>query len=104
MDTASVKHAKYKLLLDRCKTLPPMPTAVVHPCDENSLQGAVDAARAGLIAPILVGPALRIKEVAAKAGLDIVAYPLLDAAFSHESAEKAVELVRAGKAEALMKG
>ena len=104
MDTVNTKHAGYQLLLDRCKTLPPTPTAVAHPCDESSLQGAVDAARAGLIAPILVGPVARIKEVAAKAGLDIAAYPLLDAAFSHESAEKAVELVRAGKAEALMKG
>jgi phosphate acetyltransferase len=104
MDTANAKHAKYQLLLDRCKTLPPTPTAVAHPCDESSLQGAVDAAKAGLIAPILVGPVARITEVAAKAGLDIAAYPLLDAAFSHESAEKAVELVRAGKVEALMKG
>ena len=104
MDTENVKHAGYQLLLDRCKTLPPTHTAVVHPCDESSLQGAVDAAKAGLIAPILVGPEARIKEVAAKAGLDIAAYPLVDAAFSDESAEKAVELVRAGKAEALMKG
>jgi phosphate acetyltransferase len=104
MDTENVKHAGYQLLLDRCRTLPPTPTAVAHPCDESSLQGAVDAAKAGLIAPILVGPVARIKEVAAKAGLDIAAYPLVDAAFSHESAEKAVELVRAGKAEALMKG
>jgi phosphate acetyltransferase len=104
MDTENVKHAGYQLLLDRCRTLPPTPTAVAHPCDENSLQAAVDAAKAGLIAPILVGPVARIKEGAAKAGLDIAAYPLVDAAFSHESAEKAVELVRVGKAEALMKG
>jgi phosphate acetyltransferase len=60
--------------------------------------------RAGLIAPILVGPAARIKAVAGKAGLDITGYPVVDAAFGHESAEKAVELVRAGKVEALMKG
>jgi phosphate acetyltransferase len=104
MDTVNVKHAGYQLLLDRCKTLPPTPTAVAHPCDESSLQAAVDAAKAGLIAPILVGPVARIKEVATIAGLDIAAYPLVDAAFSHESAEKAVELVRAGKAEAMMKG
>jgi phosphate acetyltransferase len=104
MDTANVKHGRYQQLLDRCRTLPPTPTAVAHPCDENSLQAAVDAAKAGLIAPILVGPVARIKEAAAKSGLDIAAYPLVDAAFSHESAEKAVELVRAGKAQALMKG
>jgi phosphate acetyltransferase len=84
--------------------LPPTPTAVAHPCDESSLQGVVDAAKAGLIAPTLVGPAARIKEVAAQARLDISAFPIVEAAFSQDSADKAVALVRAGKAEALMKG
>jgi len=98
------KHEKYRRLLERCKALPPTPTAVAHPCDESSLQGAVDAAKAGLIAPILVGPAARIREVAAKAGLDIAAYTIVDAAFSEESAAKAVAEVRAGRAQALMKG
>jgi len=97
-------HEKYERLIARCKALPPTPTAVAHPCDESSLRGAVDAARAGLIAPILVGPAARIREVAAQAGLDISAYPIVEAGFSEDSAAKAVELVRAGKAEALMKG
>jgi phosphate acetyltransferase len=97
-------HAKYRRLIERCKALPPTPTAVAHPCGESSLTGAVDAAKAGLISPILVGPAARIKEVAAKAGLDISAYPIVDAAFSQESADKAVAEVRAGRAEALMKG
>ena len=81
-----------------------MPTAVAHPCDESSLKGAVDAAKAGLIAPILVGPAARIKEVAVKAGLDISSFRIVDAEFSQESAEKAVAEVRGGRAEALMKG
>ncbi|HVN28627.1 MAG TPA: hypothetical protein VMT64_09085, partial [Candidatus Binataceae bacterium] len=97
------KHSRYKALLDRCKALPPTPTAVAHPCDESSLRGAVDAAKAGLIAPILVGPAERIKAVAAKAKLDISKFPIVDAAFSQESADKAVAEVRAGRAEALMK-
>lgn len=97
-------HDKYQRLIKRCKKLPPTPTAVAHPCDESSLQGAVDAAKAGLIAPILVGPVARIKEVAAKAGLDISRYPIVDAEFSQESADKAVAEVRAGRAEALMKG
>jgi len=104
MDTANVKHGRYQLLLDRCRTLPPTPTAVAHPCDESSLQGACDAAKAGLIAPTLVGPAARIQEVAAKARLDISAFPIVEASFSQDSADKAVALVRAGKAEALMKG
>ena len=98
------KHEKYERLIARCKDLPPTPTAVAHPCDESSLQGAVDAAKAGLIAPILVGPAARIKEIARKANLDISAYPLVDAAHSEDSAAKAVAQVREGKAEALMKG
>jgi phosphate acetyltransferase len=98
------KHERYDRLIERCKNLPPTPTAVAHPCDENSLRGAVDAAKAGLIAPILVGPAARIREIAAKAGLDIAGYPIVEAAFSQESAEKAVAEVRAGRAEALMKG
>jgi phosphate acetyltransferase len=97
-------HKKYQRLIKRCKELPPTPTAVVHPCDESSLQGTVDAAKAGLIAPILVGPVERIQEVADKAGLDISGYPIVDARFSQESAEKAVEEVRAGRAQALMKG
>jgi len=98
------KHSRYQMLLQRCKALPPTPTAVAHPCDESSLQGVVDAAKAGLIAPTLVGPAARIKEIAAQARLDISAFPIVEAAFSQDSADKAVALVRAGKAEALMKG
>jgi phosphate acetyltransferase len=97
-------HEKYQRLLDYCKALPPTPTAVAHPCDESSLRGAVDAAAMGLIAPILVGPRLRIESVAKENGLDISALPIVDTAHSHESAERAVELVREGKAEALMKG
>jgi len=68
------------------------------------LQGAVEAARLGLIAPILVGPPERIRGLAERAGLDISGFPLMESAHSHDSAEKAVELVREGKAEALMKG
>jgi phosphate acetyltransferase len=101
---AKRRHEKYERLIERCKALPPTPTAVAHPCDESSLKGAVDAARAGLIAPILVGPAARIREVAAAAKLDIAGFPIVEAAFSEDSAAKSVALVREGKAEALMKG
>ena len=100
----SQKHARYLELLERCKELPPTPTAVAHPCDESSLQGVIDAAKAGLIAPILVGPIARIKAVAAKAKLNIEKFPIVDATFSQDSADKAVAEVRAGRAEALMKG
>jgi len=103
-DAIERKHEKYERLLDFCRSLPPTPTAVAHPCDESSLRGAVDAARLGLIAPILVGPRARIEAVAAQYGIDISGIPLVDALHSHESADKAVALVREGRAEALMKG
>jgi len=98
------KHEKYQRLLDHCRGLPLTPTAVAHPCDESSLRGAVDAAKQGLIAPILVGPRARIEAVAKEHGIDIAGLPIVDAAHSEASAEKAVALVREGKAEALMKG
>jgi phosphate acetyltransferase len=99
-----VKHAKYQRLIDYCRTIPPTPTAVAHPCDRTSLQGALDAAKLGLISPILVGPRERIVAVATEAGIDLGSTPLVDSPYSHASAEDAVRLVREGKAEALMKG
>jgi len=98
------KHDKYQRLIDVCKTLAPTPTAVAHPCDESSLRGAVDAARLGLIAPILVGPRARIEATAKEFGIDIAGLPIVDTPHSQASAERAVELVREGDAEALMKG
>jgi len=97
-------HEKYDRLIARCKEIPPTPTAVAHPCDESSLRGAIDASRVGLITPILVGPAARIREVAAKSGQDISRFRLVEAGYSQDSAAKAVELVRNAEAEALMKG
>jgi phosphate acetyltransferase len=99
-----MSHEKYKRLLEIAKTLQPVVTAVAHPCDESSLAGAVDAAKLGLIKPILVGPKAKIHAVAREYRLDISAYELVDAPHSHAAAAAAVELVRAGKAEALMKG
>lgn len=98
------RHAKYKRLLEQCRSLPPLLVAVVHPCDRGSLQGAVEAAAAGLIAPILVGPRERIEAVAAEHGIDISGLPIEDCDFSHASAERAVALVREHRCEALMKG
>jgi phosphate acetyltransferase len=97
-------NVRYERLLHSAQGLPPVTTAVAHPCDEISLRGTVEAARLGLIAPILVGPPDRIRDVAEGAGIDISGFPLKESAHSHDSAEKAVELVRQGKAEALMKG
>jgi phosphate acetyltransferase len=98
------KHEKYQRLIERCKSLQPTPTAVAHPCDQTSLEGAVDAGRMGLIAPILVGPAQRIKGIAKSHNIDISGLRIVDTPHSEASAEKAVELVRLGQAEALMKG
>jgi phosphate acetyltransferase len=98
------KHAKYKRLIDACKSLPPTPTAVAHPCDQSSLEGAIEAARLGLITPILVGPRERIQALAASGGIDLAGVQIVDAPHSHAAAAAAVALVREGKAEALMKG
>ena len=97
-------HEKYDRLIDRCRSIAPTPTAVAHPCDESSLRGAIDAARVGLITPILVGPAVRIRDVASGSGLDISRFRIVDAQYSQDSAARAVEVVRCGDAEALMKG
>ncbi len=95
---------KYARLLARCEGLPPIPTAVAHPCDQSSLDGALEAARLGLITPILVGPEWRIRQVAQEHGLALGDTPIIDTPHSHASAEAAVEAVRAGQAELLMKG
>jgi len=98
------ESGKYEQLLARCKSFAPVPTVVVHPCEVSALTGAVEAAAAGLIRPIYVGPAARIAEVAAKAGINLGSAEIVDAPHSHAAAEKAVALVREGRAELLMKG
>ena len=95
---------KYEILLERCRGIAPIPTAVAYPCDASSLEGAVDAARQGLIVPILVGPAAKIAEVAKAKGIDISGLQVVDAPNSRAAAAKAVELVRLNQAELLMKG
>jgi phosphate acetyltransferase len=98
------RHDSYRLLIERTNDIPPIPCAVAHPCDETSLRGAVEAAQEGMIVPILVGPEARIRSVATQHGLDIGGLELVAAPHSHAAAAKAVELVRAGRAELLMKG
>jgi phosphate acetyltransferase len=98
------RHEKYQRLIDACRALPPTPTAVAHPCDASSLEGACEAAKLGLIAPILVGPAERIRRVAEGCGADISGLEIVDVPHSDAAAAMAVQLVREGRAEALMKG
>jgi phosphate acetyltransferase len=95
---------KYEQLLARCAHLEPVSTAVVHPCEHSALAGAIDAAAQGLITPILVGPAAKIEEVAKAGGIDLGRTRVVDVPHSHAAAGKAVELVRKGEAELLMKG
>jgi phosphotransacetylase len=98
------KHAKYDALIYSCHALAPVRVAVAHPCDETSLRGAVEAAEARIIKPTLVGPEARIRALAQSLKLDISGFTLIDAPHSHAAAAKAVELVRRGEADALMKG
>ena len=95
---------KYEQVLERCRRLAPVPTAVAHPCEESALAGALEAGANGLITPILVGPAARIHEVARERGIDLGHTRIVDAPHSHAAAAKAVGLVRQGEAELLMKG
>jgi phosphate acetyltransferase len=95
---------KYERLLERCGGLAPIPTAVVHPCEQSALAGALEAGEKGLITPILVGPDKSIREIAKGSQLRLDGTEIVDTEHSHASATKAVQLVREGKAELLMKG
>jgi phosphate acetyltransferase len=101
---ASPSKSKYDRLIARAKAVGAAKTIVVHPCDETSLRGATEAAAIGLIQPILVGPAAKIKTVARDNDLDISSFKLVDVAHSDAAAVKAVELIRSGEGELLMKG
>src|ERR1044072_6509427 len=95
---------KYERLLERCGSLEAIPTAVAHPCEATALAGAVEAARKGLIVPILVGPVAQIEETAKAAGIDLGGLEILDVPHSQAAAAKAVELVWEGRAKIRMKG
>ncbi len=97
-------HDSYADLLESVRGLDPIPTAVIHPCDAKSLQGTIEAAQDGMIAPLLIGPEARIRAVAEEQGLDLAGYRIIDVAHSHAAAARAVELVHEGAAEILMKG
>jgi phosphotransacetylase/acyl dehydratase len=98
------RGARYQQLIDATRKLEPMLTAVVHPCDELSLAGAIEAMRQRLIVPVLVGPEHKIRAAAAQAGLVLDGVQLIDVPHSHAAAERAVALARNGNVQALMKG
>lgn len=91
-------------LVQKARGLKPLRTAVVHPVDAISLQGAIKAAEAGLIEPVLVGPEAKIRAAAAETKLDLSPYELVPTEHSHASAAQAVALAADRKVEALMKG
>ena len=95
---------RYRILIERTHDLKALRTAVVHPVDEASLLGAVEAAREDLMEPVLVGPEAKIRRAADAAGIDIGGYPIVSTEHSHAAADKAVAMARAGEVEALMKG
>jgi phosphate acetyltransferase len=96
--------SKYDRLIVRARGVPAATTIVVHPCDETSLRGALEAAETGIIRPILVAPAAKVLAVAREHGLDIKSFELVDVPHSDAAAAKAVELIHAAKGELLMKG
>jgi len=103
---ASVENrpSPFEALLTAAEVLEPIPVAVVHPCDAPSLQAALEAARSGLIRPVMVGPRAKILRAAESAGLDIGDCRIEDTAHSHAAAARAVGLARTGEVAALMKG
>lgn len=95
---------RYRRLIERTRGLAPLRTAVVHPVDRLALQGAIAAAREGLIVPVLVGPEAKIRAAAQAAALELAGYEIVSTEHSHAAAETAVALARTGQVEALMKG
>ncbi len=91
-------------LIQGCQGCEPIPCAIAHPCDRDSLTGAIEAAKRGLIAPVLVGPEDKIRKAAEEAKIDLSPYRIVSTEHSHASAAKAVDLARAGEVEAIMKG
>lgn len=98
------KHDKYDRLVAVAQSLPRLKVAVAHPCDPASLEAVLDAVALGLVEPILVGPRARIEASAQAIGKDLSRFRIVEVSHSHAAAEAAVDLIRAGEAEALMKG
>jgi phosphate acetyltransferase len=98
------KHERFLQMLSLVRGLEPIPMAVAHPCDRESLKGPIIAFHEGIIEPILVGPETKIRSVAEEFGIDLSGVRIVNARHSHDAAAIAVSLVRTGDAEALMKG
>jgi phosphate acetyltransferase len=97
-------EARFNALLALGKDMEAVRCAVVHPCDTGSLSGAMDAARYGLIVPVLIGPQARILHLAQEGGIDLTGVEIISVSHSHAAAEKAADMAAAGEVEVLMKG
>ena len=104
MKTNAESHARMTALMARAKSMPPVRCAVVHPCDKESLGGAMQSAKLGLIVPVLVGNEARIRQVALDAGIDISNAEFVNAEHSHAAAAKGAELAATGNVQMIMKG
>lgn len=98
------KHDKYDRLIAAARELKPLKVAVAYPCDESSLGAVLEAVKLGIVEPTLIGPSAKIKSVALTLGEDLARLTMIEAADGPASAAAAVDLVRSGRAEALMKG
>ena len=96
--------ARFRELLKRAAGMPPVRCAVVHPCDAGSLAGAMDAARHGLIDPVLIGPEARIRAAASEGGIELAGVCILSCEHSHAAAEAAAGLAERGEVAMMMKG
>jgi phosphate acetyltransferase len=103
-DVATCRHGRFERFLQMARELPPMPTAIVHPCDVEAISAAVEARDEGLIEPVLVGPEHKIGAAARTAGMSIAGIRIEPTEHSHAAAAHAVALAAAGKVDALMKG
>lgn len=97
-------HDRMSQMIEKAKGYEPLRTAVVHPCDANSLGGMDEARKAGLIAPVLVGPENKIRAAAEAAGISLEGCEIVNVQHSHAAAVASVNLAREGKVGALMKG
>jgi acyl dehydratase len=98
------RHVHFDRLIEAVRTAEPVPTAVIAPEEPMALEGALMAAAAGLIAPVLVGDPGRIAKAAETLGADLAGIRIVPAASHAEAARAGVGLVHKGEVRALMKG
>ena len=97
VEVAFHRYNAFTAIFERIKGEPPVTTAVVHPCDRESLLGALEAQAKGWIVPVLVGPEAKIRAAAAAAGIALDGVKIVTVEHSHAAAERAVAMARNGE-------